>query len=173
MTVPRPGAPLCSLPSCGKPLSPRLEYPGLYRRNRNGYCDSCTRRWRVAGKPEGGPPPPSPPGAIPNAERSAQRAERIARARGLHAQGFTTAAIAEAMSVNPSTVLKYLKSPPRKEPPAMTAKPPAPPDEPARPAGGPSLYGREMKPYERDIIAQAREAERQRDSAALLSIPGR
>jgi len=49
---------------------------------------------------------------------------------------------------------------------------PDPPEQPpASPLAGPSFYGRQMEPYERDIIKQAREAERERESGALLSIP--
>ena len=54
------------------------------------------------------------------------------------------------------------------------SKPPVPdpPEQPpASPLAGPSFYGRQMEPYERDIIKQAREAERKQEYGALLSIP--
>lgn len=46
-------APLCKC--CGKPRTRRSDNRGWtgYR----GWCSACAERWRLAGKPPGGPPP--------------------------------------------------------------------------------------------------------------------
>lgn len=80
----------------------------------NRWIAACTRRWRNAGRPADGPPPPRPlsradlAAAAAHASRARAR-ERASRALALADTGLTAPQIADLMGLHPKTVEKYLR----------------------------------------------------------------
>ena len=65
-------APLCAC--CSKPRRKRSGQPGW--KGAHGNCEACDRRWRAAGCPEDGPPPP-----MSAQDRTARSSRTLALAR--------------------------------------------------------------------------------------------
>ena len=95
---------------CPRPLRPRTNQRGY--KGANGRCEACDRRWRKAGRPGSGPPPP-----MTAAERTArstaaskaaigQRLTEYAESRRL---GFSVAVAAADAGVGERTGWRYEK----------------------------------------------------------------
>lgn len=70
----------------------------------HGRCEACNARWRKAGCPPEGPPPPP----LPAAQLSAQRAkERMRRYAELRAQGYSRTDAAREVGVTRKTTYDY------------------------------------------------------------------
>lgn len=88
---------------CGK--------PGMH--GGHGWRRTCYSRWRVAGRPPEGPPPPQEPHAdlaLAEAREAVQdrKQQRKARAIQLHRDGGKPDQIARRLGVTERTVLRYL-----------------------------------------------------------------
>lgn len=68
-----------------------------------GWCRACYDRWRLAGRPDTGPPEPSK-GGRPREEATARRVEETKR---LMQAGCTVLAIAHHLQVASTTVYYY------------------------------------------------------------------
>ena len=80
----------------------------------HGWCGTCASRWRAAGCPESGPPPPQDPRVnavkareIANAISKRRAAERRAEYIRLHNAGLDPAAAAQQLGVHVGTARIY------------------------------------------------------------------
>jgi len=76
--------------------------PGFY--GTNNWVKACAERWRRAGRPTTGPPPPRKPAADPSASPLAQRRAEYAALADL---GRSTTYIAWKLSISERTVQRY------------------------------------------------------------------
>lgn len=96
------GTPCTSCPGMRKP------YTGLPSKD---WCQNCYDRWKRAGRPADGPPPPpanpSEPGAEANRRKSAERRQEYYDLRDL--MGFTPEQAASDIDISPRTARKWDK----------------------------------------------------------------
>lgn len=169
-------APRCLSPTCHRPD----RQPGEQMYCGGIWCSACYRRWVGAGRPDSGPPSRQKNGQASRDHATAARQARIEETVRLATLGWTQKAIATQVGVSESAVRQYL-SDYRKAGGVITVSgietdvlhdigPERTPGKAAELKVDRRRNGRDFSDEEMEIVAQAHQAELDREAAILNGV---